>query len=162
MCEKSKSERHIRHAIIAEEKDEECYKLTVWGGLIKNILDGHTYFIKSVLLKGYYGLRLNTTSSTVFEAHSIQYNVQWSKFSIDDGMVRCAAVKSSRLTHFINISMRAVSVKSPHFQVKKKVTSDSCKKKMLVTRLIKHSNIELEFQDKFARCDVIVKFCKVY
>ena len=33
---------------------------------------------------------------------------------------------------------------------------DSCKRKMLVTRLIKNSNIELKLQDKVTRCDVIV------
>ena len=32
----------------------------------------------------------------------------------------------------------------------------SCKRKMLVTRVIKNSNIELELQDKVTRCDVIV------
>ena len=33
---------------------------------------------------------------------------------------------------------------------------DSCKRKKLVTRLIKNSNIELKLQDKVTRCDVIV------
>ena len=122
LCGKAKYERQIRHAIIADKKDEECFKLTVWDGLIENTSDGHTYIIKSVLLEDHYGLRLNTTSSTVFDTHSIQYNKEWSKFSIEMEMLRCAALKSSRLklTHFINLSMRAVSAKSPYFQGKKK------------------------------------------
>ena len=77
LCGKGKFERQIRHAIIEDEEDEKCFKLIVWGGLIENISDGHTYIIKSVLLEDYYGLRLNTTSSTVCEAHSRQYNIEW-------------------------------------------------------------------------------------
>ena len=64
---KDRYERQITQkydAIIADEEDEECFKLTVWGGLIENISDGHTYIIKSVLLEDYYGLTLNTTGST--------------------------------------------------------------------------------------------------
>ena len=159
---KDRHERQITHAIIADEEDEECFKLTVWGGLIENISDGHTYIIKSVLLEDYYGLRLNTTSSTVFEAHITQYNIEWSKFNIDDGdngnaKMCCPQIQSIKINSFhqcVNASCtRKISPFPGENKVKIKI---KCKTKMLVKRLIKNSNIELESQDKATGCDVIV------
>ena len=51
LCGRGKYERQVRHVVIADEEDEECFKLTVWGGLIENILHGHTSIIKSVLME---------------------------------------------------------------------------------------------------------------
>ena len=142
---KGKYERQITHAIIADEEDEECFNLTVWGGLIEIISDGHTYIIKSVLLEDCYGLRLNTTSSTVFEAHSTQYNLEWSKFSIDDGNVKmcCPQIQSIKINSFYQCINASCKRKVSPFPGEKKVICDTCKRKMLVTRLIKNPNIEL-------------------
>ena len=158
LCGKGKYERQIRHAIIADEEDEKCFKLTVWGGLIENITDGHTYIIKSVLLEDYYGLRLNTTSSTVFEAHSTQYNIKWSKFGIDDENVKMCSppIQSIEINSFYQWINGSCKHKVSPFSGENKVTCDSCKRKMLVKRLIENSKIELELQDKVTGCDVIV------
>ena len=45
-------------------------QVTVWGGSIENITDGHTYISKSVYLEDYYGLRLNTVQFLKLTVHN--------------------------------------------------------------------------------------------
>ena len=133
MCGKGKYERQIRHAIIADEEDEECFKLTVWGSLIENITDGHTYIIKSVLLEDYNGLSPNTTSITVFEAHSTQYKIEWSQFSIDDGNIKMCSpqIQSIKISSFYQCINASCKRKVSPFPGENKVPCGSCKRKML-------------------------------
>ena len=159
MCGKGKHERELRHAIIADEEDQEWFKFTVSGGLIENITDGHRYIIKSVLLEDYYGLRLYTTNSTVFEAHSKKYNTELSRFNINDGYVKmcCPQIQSIIINSFYQCINASYKRKVSPFPGENKVTCGSCKGKMLVKSLIKNSNTELELQGKGTWCDIIVR-----
>lgn len=86
----------------------------LWGRLIKNITDKHTYIVKSVVL--YLEAKHNkfTVHNTTKSCPSLKLTMK---------ILRYAAAKSSRLklTHCINVSCKS---KVFHFQVKikKRVT----------------------------------------
>lgn len=111
----------------------------------------------SLLLENY-DLRLNTSNSATFEAHSTQYKTECSKFSIDDGNVKigCPQIHSIKIDSFYQCINATCNSKVSVFSDEYKAVCDSCKRKILVKCLIKNSNIESELQDKVTGCGTTV------
>ena len=134
--------------------------MTVWGSLIDTIQDGKTYQIKQAILEEYQGLRLNTTAMTVFNEHEQQYNIDWKKFNFisNEKTLCCPTIQSVKGNSFYECPNISCKRKITPYPGEKKITCNTCKRKMKVERLNKNINVEVEVVDSRLQQQFVLTF----
>ena len=101
LCGPNKVNRPVPTAILAD--DTASIKISIWGALIKDVVENETLRLTSVKCEDFFGLRLATLAATIITKIDTDLDVDWKKHNVEPLKILlcCPVVESAKLHSFL-------------------------------------------------------------